>query len=277
MMTTSNEHNNAPAVPVTCGNGCDCLAQCGDAYAHAGLPKPRQAEATSQGWPFGELSDGQIMATVGRMGELVNYLKLGQQWDGICNLVRQIIRERYTLYATPSPAPAVPQGYEIHEIPADYSGLVWLEGQVRAVARRAQAATGPQGWTDADSDAARLALELECLLMDTKDLSVVSKWWGSANDALELHRQRLAATPAPAPAQSFDEVWYSIDWNEWRMKPIRELIQMIHSKTAPASAQEPAHQYTQHVIAGGGEITVTKDGKPAYVITAREASQEPNK
>ena len=133
----------------------------------------------------------------------------------------------------------------------------------------------PQGWTDADSDAARLALELECLLMDTKDLSVVSKWWGSANDALELHRQRLAATPAPAPAQSFDEVWYSIDWNEWRMKPIRELIQMIHSKTAPASAQEPAHQYTQHVIAGGGEITVTKDGKPAYVITAREASQAP--
>jgi hypothetical protein len=98
-------------------------------------------------------------------------------------------------------APAVPQGYEIHEIPADYSGLVWLEGQVRAVARRDQAATGPQGWTDADSDAARLALELECLLMDTKDLSVVSKWWGSANDALELHRQRLAATPAPAPAQ----------------------------------------------------------------------------
>ncbi len=61
----------------------------------------------------------------------------------------------------------------------------------------------PQGWTDADSDAARLALELECLLMDTKNLSVVSKWWDSANDALELHRQRLAATlaPAPAPAQ----------------------------------------------------------------------------
>jgi hypothetical protein len=32
-------------------------------------------------------------------------------------------------------------------------------------------------------------------------LSVVSKWWASANEALELHRQRLAATPAPAPAQ----------------------------------------------------------------------------
>ncbi len=106
-------------------------------------------------------------------------------------------------------AHAVPQGYEIHEIPADYSGLVWLEGQVRAVASRAQAATGPQGWTDADSDAARLALELECLLMDTKNLSVVSKWWDSANDALELHRQRLAATPAAAPAQ--DEPYTTID------------------------------------------------------------------
>ena len=108
-------------------------------------------------------------------------------------------------------APAVPQGYEIHEIPADYSGLVWLEGQVRAVARRAQAATGPQGWTDADSDAARLALELECLLMDTKNLSVVSKWWDSANDALELHRQRLAATTAPAPAQDFDLTYEEIE------------------------------------------------------------------
>ena len=116
--------------------------------------------------------------------------------DGIADAIREIANE-----IEHNNAPAVPQGYEIHEIPADYSGLVWLEGQVRAVARRAQAATGPQGWTDADSDAARLALELECLLMDTKNLSVVSKWWDSANDALELHRQRLAATTAPAPAQ----------------------------------------------------------------------------
>ena len=70
---------------------------------------------------------------------------------------------------------------------------------------RAPAPAVPQVWTDADSDSARLALELECLLMDTKDLSVVSKWWASANEALELHRQRLAATPAPAPAQEFNK------------------------------------------------------------------------
>lgn len=51
-MTTSNEHNNAP---VTCGNGCDCLVQCGDAYAHAGLPKPPDTEkaATAPAVPQG--------------------------------------------------------------------------------------------------------------------------------------------------------------------------------------------------------------------------------
>ena len=69
----------------------------------------------------------------------------------------------------------------------------------------------PQGWTDADSDAARLALELECLLLDTETLSVVSKWWASANEALELHRQRLATLAAPSqePAvpQGNDQAW----------------------------------------------------------------------
>ena len=30
----------------------------------------------------------------------------------------------------------------------------------------------------------RLALELECLLMDTQDMVVVSKWWDSAHEAL---------------------------------------------------------------------------------------------
>ena len=31
----------------------------------------------------------------------------------------------------------------------------------------------------------RLALELECLLLDTKDLPIVSKWWDSGMQALE--------------------------------------------------------------------------------------------
>ena len=50
---------------------------------------------------------------------------------------------------------------------------------------------------DADiySVAGKLALELECLLIDTKDLSVVSKWWDSAYDALEQWRSIKDTTP----------------------------------------------------------------------------------
>ena len=50
-------------------------------------------------------------------------------------------------------------------------------------------------WTDADADAARLALELECLLNDTADMSIVSKWWASSMEALDLHRARISAKP----------------------------------------------------------------------------------
>ena len=35
----------------------------------------------------------------------------------------------------------------------------------------------------------RLALELECLLLDTKDLPVVSKWWDTGMEALEEWRR----------------------------------------------------------------------------------------
>lgn len=41
-----------------------------------------------------------------------------------------------------------------------------------------------------ESDAKRLALELECLLMST-DLPAATKWWDSAHEALELHRKTI--------------------------------------------------------------------------------------
>ena len=41
---------------------------------------------------------------------------------------------------------------------------------------------------DLEAAGHRLALELECLLMDTKDLPTVSKWWDSAHEALEAWR-----------------------------------------------------------------------------------------
>lgn len=40
-----------------------------------------------------------------------------------------------------------------------------------------------------DAAGHRLALELECLLMDTKDLPTVSRWWDSGMEALEEWRQ----------------------------------------------------------------------------------------
>ena len=45
------------------------------------------------------------------------------------------------------------------------------------------------GMRDVFPVAHRLALELECLLLDTKDMAAVSKWWDSAHEALEQWRE----------------------------------------------------------------------------------------
>ena len=52
--------------------------------------------------------------------------------------------------------------------------------------------------TDVDffTPGARLALELECLLMDTRDTAVQSRWWDSAHEALEQWRQAVRAMEA---------------------------------------------------------------------------------
>ena len=62
--------------------------------------------------------------------------------------------------------------------------------------------------TDVDffSPGARLALELECLLMDTRDTAAQSRWWDSAHEALEQWRQAIrdmeAAIDAAQPQTS---------------------------------------------------------------------------
>lgn len=66
------------------------------------------------------------------------------------------------------------------------------------------------------SVAGKLALELECLLLDTEDLSVVSKWWDSAHDALE--QWRSIKDTAPVERQwvdlTDDEIWEAVkNWN----------------------------------------------------------------
>lgn len=56
--------------------------------------------------------------------------------------------------------------------------------------------------TDVDffTPGARLALELECLLMDTRDAAVQSRWWDSAHEALEQWRQAVRAMEASLDA-----------------------------------------------------------------------------
>ena len=49
------------------------------------------------------------------------------------------------------------------------------------------------------ADACRLALDLECLLLDCKDTAVTAKWWDSAHEALEQHRERIAAMQEDKP------------------------------------------------------------------------------
>lgn len=84
---------------------------------------------------------------------------------------------------------------EIEELKSDIADALTTIALYEAEAR----AVPGEGWTDADADAARLALELECLLTD-KDVPMpaLSRWWDSAHEALRLHRERLAATPSPA-------------------------------------------------------------------------------
>lgn len=54
------------------------------------------------------------------------------------------------------------------------------------------------------AQAHRLALELECLLMDTKDSAVMSKWWDSGMEALSEYQE-----PQPGAAENA-EAWAAI-------------------------------------------------------------------
>ena len=63
--------------------------------------------------------------------------------------------------------------------------------QLRELLAKALAQPEQEPVTNSDlySTAGRLALELECLLLDTKDISIASKWWDSAHEALDQWRK----------------------------------------------------------------------------------------
>jgi len=57
-------------------------------------------------------------------------------------------------------------------------------------------------------------------------------------DAITAGKQLIAELESQEPVATFDEVWDSIEWDKWRMEPIRELVKMIHSKTTPPQRTE---------------------------------------
>jgi len=59
------------------------------------------------------------------------------------------------------------------------------------------------------AQAHRLALELECLLLDTKDNAVVSKWWDSGMEALSEYQELKPGAKEEAEA-----------WGSIRKEPI---------------------------------------------------------
>ena len=73
-----------------------------------------------------------------------------------------------------------------------------------------------------------LKLALEALEYYTEQTRPIHQ----TSEAITAIKEALAQ-PAQEPVATFDEVWDSIDWDKWRMEPIRKLVKMIHSKTTP--------------------------------------------
>ena len=62
---------------------------------------------------------------------------------------------------------------------------VWRRASKDRDELRQQLAAAQDDASTAWAQAHRLALELECLIIDTKDNAIVSKWWDSAFEAIE--------------------------------------------------------------------------------------------
>ena len=71
-------------------------------------------------------------------------------------------------------------------VPADSGYAVKFEDYFKLEAELAALKTDN---ATALAQAHRLALELECLLLDTKDNAIVSKWWDSGMAALDEYQQ----------------------------------------------------------------------------------------
>ena len=96
---------------------------------------------------------------------------------------------------------------------------------------------------------ARLALELECLLMDTRNDAAQSRWWDSAHEALEQWRQAVwameAADAAPQQPAATSETVSVIGMPEFD-----GLLDHIYEHgTAAEGVIEKANAFARAVIA----------------------------
>ena len=78
-------------------------------------------------------------------------------------------------------------------IMALYKALAQLDSTSDSATRSADSAESfcKQELHNLMSVAGRMALELECLLLDTKDLSVVSEWWDTGMESLQAYRDYI--------------------------------------------------------------------------------------
>ena len=77
---------------------------------------------------------------------------------------------------------------ELRQQVAEKDEVIAEAGEMLAMRDRQLAALKTENET-ARAQAHRLALELECLLLDTKDNAIVSKWWDSGMAALNEYQQ----------------------------------------------------------------------------------------
>ena len=249
-MTTSNEHNNAPAVArpwlqslgelVSAAKNRDASRRDQEAAinaAHADLfnilrtlqPTIEQdAPAVPQGEP---VDFDSIIEDV----EAIDCRYRGDpSYDRDPYYIREeaanVVRRHATYYATPAPAPAqgepfghfraepfgwtdcakddegaialyerpqevvIPQGYEIHELPTDYSGPVWIESQVRYMARQNACASQPT--TDTEVGAQEVGLTDEEIKHVCAGIYLSDHPQGSASYDVALARAIIAALRA---------------------------------------------------------------------------------
>ena len=223
-MTTSNEHNNAPAVPQ--GEPVAWQARCvwpnGRKSTKWSLVTARNAELTPKmraeylarlthpdGSPSYEVralyaatpapapaqyKDSTLQLSVGESSfeywfESYNPANKGD---------KQRARDAYAagmgdplVTVTPAQEVVIHQGYEIHELPPDYSGPVWIESQVRQLARQTACASQPT--TDTEVGAQEVGLtdeEIEAIAQ--KHMSTVGDHWCNEDAIRERHAEDFA-------------------------------------------------------------------------------------